>query len=93
MSKKISQEEKAVRDADFKSRHLQFDKELRALVSKYEVTLEAEPFIFKGLTVARPTIGDAKEYNDDDTPATEEKVEGVEKVNDGAPTMEGEDKK
>lgn len=59
---KVTPEEQAVRDADFKSRHVQFDKELKELLSKYELVLEAEPFIFRGLTVARPTISDGKKW-------------------------------
>lgn len=63
--KAISQEEQAVRDADFKKRHLQFNKDLGELLKKYELVLEAEPFIFRGMMVARPTVSDAKKYNED----------------------------
>lgn len=63
--KAISQEERAVRDADFQKRHLQFNKDLGDLVKKYELTLEAEPFVYRGLLVARPTVSDAKKYTED----------------------------
>lgn len=70
--KAISQEEQAVRDADFKKRHLQFNKDLGDLVKKYELVLEAEPFIFRGMMVARPTVSDAKKYNEDAPVSTPE---------------------
>lgn len=90
MTKEISQEERAVRDADFKSRHMRFDKELKELIAKYEVTLEAEPFIFRGLMVARPSVSDAKVW--DKVEDGESTVEGGDK-NDGGSTVEGEDKR
>lgn len=87
MKKEISQEEQVVRDADFKSRHVQFDKQLKDLLTKYELRLEAEPFVYRGMLVAKPTISDMKKYEEDiveeKTPATVEEV----------PTVEGEDKK
>lgn len=72
MQKQISNEELEVRNADFKKRHLQFDKDLKDLVKKYEVVLEAEPFIFRGLLIARPTISDGRKYTDDVTPDTDD---------------------
>lgn len=76
-NKQISPEEQAVREADFKSRHVQFDKELKEIIKKYEVTLEAEPFIFRGLLVARPTVSDNKKYIEDSTPTENNEGQAV----------------
>lgn len=82
----LSPEDLAVREADFKARHVKFDKELKELCSKYEIRLEAEPYIFRGLLVARPSVSDGKKYEEeksieDKTPAKEgEAVDNVEKT-------------